>query len=199
MPNKPFDFAICTPGKAVPAGDDWLHEVKYDGYRARLERDGDRVRLITKGGYDWSSRYPWIVEAARRNRESRFVIDGEIVVLGVGGISDFDALQSRRQDHEAQLYAFDVLAPGGDDLRALPLHLRKTQLDRLRARRPDGIFVAQFEQGEIGPELFRAACDMGLEGVVSKHRERAYRGGRCPHWIKNKNRAHPAMSRVMNG
>ncbi|MGY8681231.1 hypothetical protein Q2941_26060 [Bradyrhizobium sp. UFLA05-153] len=62
---KPFDFAICTTGKAVPAGNDWLHEIRYDGYRARLERDGDRVRLITKGGHVWSGRYPWIVESAR--------------------------------------------------------------------------------------------------------------------------------------
>jgi ATP-dependent DNA ligase len=196
---KPFDFAICVPGKAVPAGDDWLHEIKFDGYHARLERDGDRVRLITKGGYDWSARYPWIVESALKNRESRFVIDGEIVVLGVDGVSDFDALHSRQHDPEAQLYAFDALAVGGDDLRALPLHLRKTQLARLLARRPEGIFAAPFEQGEIGLDLFRAACDMGLEGIVSKHRGRAYRGGRCPHWLKVKNRSHPAMSRVMDG
>jgi bifunctional non-homologous end joining protein LigD len=87
------------------------------------------------------------------------------------------------------------LALGGDDIRQLPLHLRKTNLARLLARRPEGIFVAPFEQGEIGAELFRAACDMGLEGMVS-NRERAYRAGRCAHWIKNKNRRHPAFARV---
>jgi ATP-dependent DNA ligase len=76
-------------------------------------------------------------------------------------------------DHEVQLYAFDILALGGDDLRSLPLHLRKQNLAQLLARRPDGITVAQFERGEIGPDLFRAACRMGLEGLVSKHRERA--------------------------
>jgi len=74
--------------------------------------------------------------------------------------------------------AFDVLAMDGDDLRQLPLTLRKTNLARLLARRPDGIFVAPLEQGEIGPDLFRAACRMGLEGLVSKRRDRAYRGGR---------------------
>ena len=74
--------------------------------------------------------------------------------------------------------------------------MRKT-LARLLARRPDGIFVAPFEQGEIGPDLFRAACRLGLEGLVSKHRDRPYQAGRSKHWVKIKNRQHPAMSRVM--
>lgn len=80
----------------------------------------------------------------------------------------------------------------------LPLSMRKTNLARLLARRPDGIFVAPFEAGEIGPELFEAACKMGLEGLASKRRDRPYRGGRSPHWIKVKNRKHPAMGRVMD-
>ena len=74
--------------------------------------------------------------------------------------------------------------------------MRKTNLARLLLRRPDGIFVAPFEAGEIGPDLFRAACDMGLEGLVSKRRDRQYRGGRSKDWVKVKDRAHPAMSRV---
>ncbi|WP_347338714.1 hypothetical protein [Bradyrhizobium nanningense] len=86
-----------------------------------------------------------------------------------------------------------MLAMDSDDLRSLPLHLRKTNLDRLLARRPDGIFVAPFEA--IGPDLFRAACRLGLEGIVSKHRERPYRGGRQQHWINN--RKHPAMDREL--
>jgi ATP-dependent DNA ligase len=85
----------------------------------------------------------------------------------------------------------------GDDLRDLPLSLRKTNLLRLLARRPDGIFLSDFEQGEIGADLFLAACRMGLEGLVSKHRDRSYRSGRCKHWMKVKNRKHPAMSRMM--
>ena len=95
-----------------------------------------------------------------------------------------------------QLYVFDVLAFGGDDLRRLPLSMRKANLARLLRGRPDGIFVAPFEQGEIGPDLFRAACRMGLEGLVSKHRERRYRGGRCNHWVKVKNPSSPAMRRA---
>ena len=74
--------------------------------------------------------------------------------------------------------------------------MRKANLSRLLARRVDGIFLSEFEQGEIGPDLFRHACLMGLEGLVSKHRP--YRAGRSPHWISIKNRKHPAMSRVMD-
>ena len=78
------------------------------------------------------------------------------------------------------------------------LHPGLRGLARLLARRPDGIFMSDFEQGEIGPNLFRAACNMGLEGLVSKHRDRPYRGGRQKFWIKVKNRKHPAMGRVLD-
>jgi bifunctional non-homologous end joining protein LigD len=142
-------------------------EIKYDGYRLRVERNGDRVRLITRNGYDWTKRCRWIVESALKNRQKHFVIDGEAVILGVDGISDFNALHSGKHDEEVQLYAFDMLAGDGDDMRSLPLSIRKANLARLLARRPDGIFVAPFEQGEIGPDLFRQACKFGLEGLVS--------------------------------
>jgi bifunctional non-homologous end joining protein LigD len=82
-------------------------------------------------------------------------------------------------------------------MRRLPLSLRKTNLARLLVRRPDGIFIAPFEEGEIGSELFRAACQMGLEGLVSKRRDRPYQGGRSKYWLKVKNRKHPAMGREM--
>jgi ATP-dependent DNA ligase len=194
---KPFNFCLPTRGTAVPDGPDWLHEIKYDGYRLRVERHGDRVRLITRGGYNWTDRYPWIVEAALKNRQKRFIIDGEAVILGVDGISDFDALHSGKHNDEVQLCAFDILVEGDDDLRKLPLHLRKTSLERLLARRPQGIFINPFERGEIGPDLFRAACEMGLEGLVSKRRDRPYQAGRSKRWVKVKNRQHPAMERVV--
>jgi bifunctional non-homologous end joining protein LigD len=194
---KSFEFCLPTKSTIVPDGPDWLHEIKYDGYRLRLERDGDRIRLVTKGGYNWTDRYPWIVEAARKIRQKRFVLDGEAVILGVDGISDFDALHSRKHDDEVQFCAFDILVEGGDDLRKLPLSMRKANLERLLARRPEGVFVNPFERGEIGPDLFQAACNMGLEGLVSKRRDRPYRAGRSKPWVKVKNRKHPAMSRVM--
>jgi len=188
--------AIPTRGTMAPSSPDWIHEIKYDGFRLIVHRDGDRVRLLTRNGHDWSGRYPWIVESALKNRVKQFVIDGEAVVLGVDGVSDFEALYSHKHDDEVQLYAFDVLAMDGDDLRRLPLTMRKTNLARLLTRRPDGIFVAPFEQGEIGPDLFRAACRMGLEGLVSKRRDRAYRGGRCNHWIKINNPNSPTVRRA---
>ena len=106
---KAFEFCIPTKSTTVPHGPEWLHETKYDGYRLGVERDGDRVRLITRGGYDWTSRFPWIGEAALKNRQKQFVIHGEAVILGVDGISDFDALHSGRHNEEVQLCAFDVL------------------------------------------------------------------------------------------
>ncbi|MEA2864293.1 MAG: bifunctional non-ous end joining protein LigD [Bradyrhizobium sp.] len=124
------------------------------------------------------------------------MIDGEAVLLGVDGVSDFNGLHSRRHNDEVQLYAFDILVIDGDDLRKLPLHIRKNNLARLLARGPEGIFISEFEQGEIGPDLFRKACEFGLEGIVSKRRDSAYRAGRSPSWIKVKNRSHPAMERV---
>lgn len=184
--------------KVVPAGPDWFHEIKYDGYRLQVIRQGEVVRLKSKGGRDYTTRYPWIVETARKIRQDHFVIDGEAVVLGVDGVSDFDALHSGRHNDEVQLYAFDMLAGDGEDMRKLPLAMRKMNLARLLRRRPEGIFAAPFEQGEIGPDLFRKACEFGLEGIVSKHRERTYHAGRCIHWVKVKNRAHPAFSRVQD-
>lgn len=192
---KTFEFCLPTASKIVPEGPDWLHEVKYDGYRLRVERNGKVVRLFTRNGHDWTKRFPWIVEAALKKREQQFVIDGEAVVLGVDGVSDFNALHSRKHDHEVQLYAFDILALGGEDLRPLPLSLRKTNLARLLRGRPDGMFVAPFEAAEIGPDLFGAAVRMGLDGIVSKRRDRRYAAGRSKEWVKVKNRTHPAMTR----
>ena len=191
-----FEFCLPTMSASVPADPDWLHEIKYDGYRLRIERNGDRVRLITRGGYDWTKRFPWIVEAALKNRQKHFVIDGEAVIMGVDGYSDFGALHSGRHNEDVQLCAFDVLAMDGADLRKLPLSMRKANLARLLARRPDGIFLSDFEQGEIGLIFSARRSEFGFEGLVSKRRDRPYRAGRSKHWIKVKNRQHPAMERV---
>jgi bifunctional non-homologous end joining protein LigD len=107
MPKSQFEFCIPTVGKVVPAGAEWFHEIKYDGYRLRVERDGDSVRLITRGGYDWTRRFPWIAEAALRNRRKQFVIDGEAVVLCLDGMPDFDALHSGKHHAEVQFCAFE--------------------------------------------------------------------------------------------
>ena len=124
-----------------------------------------------------------LLSKPRPYRIKQFVIDGEAVLLGVDGVSDFDGLHSRKHNDEVQLYAFDILALDGDDLRKLPLHLRKNNLAQLLAREPDGIHLAPFEQGEIGPDLFRAACNMMLEGLVSKRGDSRYRAGTSRDWI----------------
>ena len=199
MLKSPFEPCIPSVGTKVPERPEWIHEIKHDGYRLIVQREGKRVRLFTRNGHDWSGRFALITEAALRNRNSSFVLDGEgeAVLLGVDGHSDFEGLHSRKHDHEVEFYAFDMLVSDSEDVRKLPLSMRKTNLARILARRVDGIHLAPFEQGEISPDLFRHACLMGLEGLVSKHRDSPYRGGRSPRWIKVKNRSHPAFSRVM--
>ena len=98
-------------------------------------------------------------------RQNRFVLDGEAVVLGVDGVADFNALHSRKHEHEVQFCAFDVLVEGDKTLENS--RSRCAKHDRLLARRPEGVFVNPFERGELGPVLFRAACKMVLEGLVS--------------------------------
>ena len=112
----------------MPSGPDWFHEVKHDGYRLQVRRDGDTVRLFTRRGYDWSGRYPSIAVTATLLRARSFTLDGEAVVCGPDGVGLFDALHRRGTVTEAMLYAFDLLEVDGDDLRALPLVDRKKRL-----------------------------------------------------------------------
>lgn len=192
--QKRIEYCVPKAVKAAPAGPEWIHEIKMDGYRGLLERDNDAVRLRSKAGLDWTWRYPLIVEAALKLRIKRFVLDGEIVILTETGDTDFDALHGNRRNSEAQLYAFDLLALADEDLRELPLFERKDRLGRLLPDPNAAIFPAPFQPGELGPGLFRAACKAGLEGIVSKRRETRYRPRTCD-WRKIKNRAHPAFSR----
>jgi bifunctional non-homologous end joining protein LigD len=125
----------------VPSGPEWFHEIKHDGYRLRVEREGDHVRLITRGGYDWTKRFPWIVEAALKNRQEQFVIDGEAVILCLDGMPDFNALHSGKHNAEVQFCAFNVLAIDGEDLR--PPALDAQNQPRAAASRPSGWHLHQ--------------------------------------------------------
>ena len=165
---------IPTRGTEVPAGPDWFHEIKHDGYRLIVQREGKRVRLLTRRGYDWSDRYPLIVEGALRLRKTSFVIDGEAVVLGPDGPSDFEGLHSGRCNEEVLLYAFDLLSDDGVDMRDETLRIRKLWLGKLLKRSGDGIIYNDHDAGAIGPRLFEQACLLGLEGIVSKHRDSSY-------------------------
>ena len=155
------------------------------------------MRLIPKGGYNWTDPYPWIVQSALKNHIKHFVIDGEAVVLGVDGISDFGALHSRKQMTKCSSTLSIFLHSTARTCAACRCRCARSTCPGLLARRPDGIFAAPFEQGEIGPDLFRKACEFGLEGLVSKRADRPYRAGRSKDWLKIKNREHPAMSRAI--
>jgi ATP-dependent DNA ligase len=164
-----------------------------------VQREGPRVRLFTRQGYDWSGRFPLISEAARKLKTASCVIDGEAVWLDENGLSHFDRLHGRKHFGEVGFVAFDLLAVDGDDIRDQPLHARKARLAKLLAKSRDGIQINEHMAGEIGPEMFEHACKLGLEGIVSKHRDRAYRAGPCAHWIKIKNPNSPAMRRAKDG
>ena len=186
---------IPTWSRHAPVGRDWVHEIKHDGYRLMVRRQGARVRLFTRRGFDWSHRFPLIVEAAGSLRVSSISIDGEAVVCGDDGISDFDRLHSQGWDAAVFLFAFDVLEIDGDDLRQEPLERRKARLEKVLARAPAGIQFNEHVDLD-GATVFQHACKMGLEGIVSKRRDFPYRSGRSKGWIKVKNPASPAMLRV---
>jgi bifunctional non-homologous end joining protein LigD len=187
----------CIPTRAVKpqAGIDWVHEIKHDGYRLIVRRDGDTVRLFTRRGYDWSERYPAIARAAAKLRAKSFTMDGEAAVCGPDGIAVFAALHRRGTVTEAMLYAFDLLELDGADLRALPLGERKGRLVRLVDRRLTGIVMNDHTDAH-GELVFEQACRMGLEGIVSKRLSKPYQSGRSGHWLKVKNPDSPAMIRA---
>jgi bifunctional non-homologous end joining protein LigD len=164
------NFAPCIPtrGTEVPATPEWFHEIKHDGYRLIVYRDGQRVSLLTRNGYDWADRYPLIREAALQMRHTSFALDGEAVLLGVDGVSDFERLHSRQDNDEVQFYAFNVLVCEGDDLRPLPLHLRKTNLARLLRRRASMASISRLRArrhrpGPVPRRLRHGARRLGVE------------------------------------
>jgi bifunctional non-homologous end joining protein LigD len=186
----------CIPtAYRVPSGPDWVHEIKHDGYRLQVRRHGDAVRLFTRRGYDWTARYPAIAVTATLLRARSFTLDGEACVCGPDGVAVFDALHRRGTVREAMLYAFDVLELDGEDLRGLPLGDRKKRLARLVGKRRIGIVLSEHTD-EDGVLIFRQACKMGLEGIVSKRLSAPYRSGPSRNWIKVKNPKNPAMIRA---
>jgi bifunctional non-homologous end joining protein LigD len=187
----------CVPTRAAkpPAGPGWVHEIKHDGYRLQVRRDGDVVRLFTRRGYDWSARYPAIVSTAVQLPAASFTVDGEAVVCGPDGVAVFDALHRHGTVSEAMLYAFDLLELDGEDLRGLPLGDRKKRLARLIGKRRLGIVLSEHTD-EDGATIFQQACKMGLEGIVSKRLSSPYRSGPSKDWIKVKNPHSPAMIRA---
>ena len=178
-----------------------MHEIKHDGYRLQVRRDGGTVRLFTRRGYDWTDRYPAIAGTAailRLSRARSFTLDGEVVVTGADGVAVFAALHRRRKVTDAMLYAFDLLELNGEDMRRLQLRERKRTLERLLSRSRTGI-VFNEHTDQDGATVFQHACKMGLEGIVSKRLSAPYRSGPSRDWIKVKNPGSPAMVRHREG
>jgi bifunctional non-homologous end joining protein LigD len=195
--HLPAGFVVpAQPIKASkpPFGPDWVHEIKHDGYRMIVRRDGPTVRLYTRNAHDWTARLPAIAAAAARIKAKSFTIDGEAVVVGPDGLSRFDDLRRREAAHSAMLYAFDLIEHDGQDLRGRPYLDRKAALARLLRDTEVGILLNEHVVGD-GPTVFAHACRLGAEGIVSKRVDGTYRSGPCPDWIKVRNPASLAVQR----
>ena len=189
---------LPTPAARAPTGPDWVHEIKHDGYRLMVRRSGDRVRIYTRRGADWTHRFPRIVEGTRKLRVSSVLLDGEGVVCDDNGLAIFDKLHSKANDESVFLYAFDLLELNGDDCRRLQLGKRKSQLQHLLARTTNGIHYNEHLQDD-GQIVFEKACKFGCEGIVAKRIDSPYRSGRSRTWIKVKNPNSPAALRIEEG
>jgi bifunctional non-homologous end joining protein LigD len=181
----PFMFiepSLPTISRTVPTGRQWAYEIKHDGFRFLAVRQHQRVRVYSRGGHDWSTQLPGIVEAMQALPVRSAVLDGEGVICGPNGKSDFDAMRacfSRQGAHDAFLYAFDLLELDGHDLRHEPWARRRAALAQLLADAAPGIRLCEHIEDVDGAVVFRQACVMGLEGIVAKRRDSRYRSGRC--------------------
>jgi bifunctional non-homologous end joining protein LigD len=199
LPAGFIEPCIPTVASVPPLGPGWVHEIKHDGYRLVGRLEGRRVRLFTRRGNDWSDRFPRISEALASLKATSATIDGEAVVLcPKTGLSLFDELHSGRRNHDVILYAFDLLELNGDDLRREPLEVRKATLSSLLTKTRAGIRINEHIEAD-GATVFRHACKLGCEGIVSKQRASPHRSGRTKTWIKVKNPESPAMTRVWKG
>ena len=183
---------LATLVDTVPAGPEWLHEIKFDGYRLIARIDGKHhIKLLTRRGEDWSARFPWLIAALRaRFPVTTAIVDGELVHLGADGVTRSADLQRAlsEQQHDALVYfAFDLLHVQGLDLCPLPLEQRKQALAELLPleARPGRVRLTEHIVGH-GEPLFTRACRLGLEGVISKRRAAPYRSGRFRDWLKVK-------------
>jgi bifunctional non-homologous end joining protein LigD len=195
-PQRGF-ISPCLPTKAEspPSGPGWVHEIKHDGFRMMVRRDGAGIRLLTRNGHDWSDRYPLIAAAVGALRVRSCLIDGEAVACGDDGLPAFDRLRYRRQDGAVFLFAFDLLELDGRDLRREPLEVRKATLASLLRRAGAGVRLNEHLAHEDGEVVFRHACKLKLEGIVSKRLGSVYRSGRSKDWLKTKNPDAPAVRR----
>src|SRR5690606_18769392 len=175
-----------------PEGPDWLFENKWDGYRLSIHIEPKGVRIITRGGHDWTRRFPTIAEAAKKLGVGTAILDGEAVVLNKEGHADFGALQrslggrdGKRASTEAVFLAFHLLYFHGHDLTNTELDVRRHLLSDFLDGATGAVQLSEEAHGD-GDGLLAKACSLGLEGIIAKHRDRPYRSGRTGDWIKIK-------------
>jgi bifunctional non-homologous end joining protein LigD len=199
QPNLPFDPmpdrvepCLALLKTAPPVGPDWAYEIKWDGYRLAIHIEPKGVRIITRGGHDWTHRFPAIAAAAKDLGVGTAILDGEAVVLNADGRSDFGALQrslggrgGKRSSTESILFAFDLLYFDGHDLTKTELSVRRHLLEDLLEGAVGAIQLSQEVEGD-GTGLLVNACSLGLEGIIAKHRDSRYRSGRTGDWLKIK-------------
>jgi bifunctional non-homologous end joining protein LigD len=176
-----------------PSGADWVHEIKHDGYRMIVRRDGPSARLYSRNAHEWTARLTTIATAAEQIKAKSFTIDGEAVVPGPDGLSRFEELSRREGARTAILYAFD-LEHDGEDMRNLPFLDRKNALAQLLDNTRAGILFNDHIV-EDGPVVLAHACRLGAEGIVSKKVDSTYRSGPCRVWIKVRNPTSIAVQR----
>jgi bifunctional non-homologous end joining protein LigD len=175
--------ALATSIDKVPSGERWLHEIKFDGYRVQVHLRDTAITVFTRRGNDWTKRFKKIADEAWHINAGSAIIDGEVIVPSENGVSDFSVLQNelRGKSNKLVLYAFDLLYLNGLDLQKVPLFERKALLRKLIAK-TDVLFSESFEID--GAAMFKQACKLGLEGVVSKVRGSRYHSGRGKDWVK---------------
>ncbi|MGV1684357.1 DNA ligase D [Sphingopyxis sp. NJF-3] len=194
--GKPPDFRplqLATLVDAVPAGNGWFHEIKYDGYRAEIAAAGSEVRVYTRNGLDWTDKFAPLVKHVAALDLPPCLIDGEIVAHGTDGNPDFSSLQAvLKRGHGAQdegtellFFAFDLLEEGGKSLAKLGNLERKERLEALLRDARTPIAVADHVIG-AGETLYGAMCRAGQEGIISKRADAAYAGRRTKNWVKVK-------------
>jgi len=190
--SNPFNRVEVQLAKLVhtiPKGEDWLYELKYDGYRIVVFVEGNTVRLMTRNGNDYTSRFSTIASSVSDLAAGRaMILDGEIVITDEAGKTDFQALQNYMKNPKGQsltYIVFDLLALDGVDLRGNPLIERKEQLEQLLNNAPDNLYYSRHIEGN-GKESFDVACQTGMEGIIGKRADSKYSGGKNGDWIKLK-------------
>jgi len=178
--------ALATLEVRAPSSKGWLHEVKFDGYRIQMHIQETGVRLLTRRGHDWTDRFHSLVVAGATIKAHSAILDGEVIVPTAEGRSDFAALEAElgaKRSDRLLLYLFDVMYVDGFDLRHVALFDRRRILAALLDGLDERIRCSEFIEGD-GRTIFKNACDLGIEGIVSKRRDSRYQSGRTTAWMK---------------